>query len=198
MQPIVLTIDILRHGQTDDDTGCLFGASDIALSEDGKAQLLAAASEITNETLTHVVSSPLQRCSWLAKQLQERVTATFEPAFSEMNFGDWEGQKIEHLLQQGHNFHDNISHLSPPNGETYAVFSHRIQKTWHTYVQQHLKQGGHHLLITHGGVIRVILGMILHIPTEQLGTLYIPHATWSRITLVEGERPILWFMNRHA
>ncbi|MDX8388143.1 MAG: histidine phosphatase family protein [Ghiorsea sp.] len=198
MTPPILTIDLLRHGETDTDSNRVYGATDVPLSSKGKVQLLAASNIICEEPLTHLTSSPKQRCSWLPKNLSIPITATFEIGFSEMDFGDWEGQEISGLLAQKNSFQPNLNQLNPPNGESFENFSERVLTTWDKYTKNHITQGGHHLMISHGGVMRVILGKILHIPDEQLSRLYIPHASWSRITLVEGEEPMLWFMNQHA
>ncbi len=196
--PAVLTIDMLRHGETTNNGDRLYGATDIPLSNNGKEQLKSATKNISSEPLSHVISSPKQRCAWLAHELPDHISTNFEPGFAEMDFGDWEGQAVSDLLANEPGFQPNLNQLNPPNGESFTTFSQRVLSTWQAYVNKHLTAGGHHLLITHGGVMRVLLGGILHIPENQLSRLYIPHATWSRVTLVQGEPPVLWFMNRHA
>jgi len=200
--PPILTIDLLRHGHTDAKAGCLYGATDVPLSEAGKEQLMHAFTAIHQEPISHVVSSPLQRCAWLAKIASKTsltpITATFELGFKEMDFGDWEGCDIQTLIEQKNGFQHDASKLFPPNGESFAVFASRVRQTWENYIHQHIQQGGHHLLVTHGGVMRVLIGAALHIPEQHLGSLFIPHASWSRISFVQGEKPMLWFMNRCA
>lgn len=202
MSAPVLTIDLLRHGQTDADPSSLYGSTDVPLSELGKKQLQAAFMAINNQPVTQIISSPLQRCKWLALWANEHtpnsIPATFDHGFREMDFGDWEAQNIETLFAQEKTFQRDISKLNPPNGESFDVFSPRVRMAWNNYIQQHQQTGGHHLMVTHGGVIRVLLGMVLHIPDQHLNNLFIPHAAWSRISLVDGEPPILWFMNHHA
>ena len=200
MSPPILTVDILRHGETEAEAGKLYGATDIPLSDLGKSQALKAAKIIHKEPIANVISSPLKRCAWLSEKLNTRqhISTSYHIGFSEMNFGDWEGKDIQTLIQQEPNFRQDISQLKPPNGETFTDFEQRVSTTWHDYISQHLEQGGHHLLVTHGGVIRLLLGQVLHIPKQYLSSLYIPHAAWSRITFVQGESPMLWFMNHHA
>lgn len=198
MSPPILTIDILRHGETEADAGKLYGATDVPLSNKGKKQLQKAGKSIHQEPIKHILSSPLQRCAWLSDNLDSSVSSTQDQNFAEMNFGDWEGADIQTLIQQHPNFRQDITQLNPPHGETFADFEHRVTTSWQNYIAQHIQQGGHHLLITHGGVIRLLLGQVLHIPKQHLSSLYIPHAAWSRITYVQGESPMLWFMNRHV
>ncbi|WP_038247762.1 alpha-ribazole phosphatase family protein [Ghiorsea bivora] len=200
MSPLILTIDILRHGETETEAGKLYGATDVPLSELGKSQLLKAAKIIHREPIANVISSPLKRCAWLSTKLDTRqhINMRYHIGFSEMDFGDWEGEDIQKLIQQEPNFRQDITQLKPPNGETFADFEQRVSAAWHEYITQHMEQGGHHLLVTHGGVIRLLLGQVLQIPKQHLSSLYIPHAAWSRITFVQGESPMLWFMNHHA
>jgi len=198
MSSPILTIDILRHGETTMDAGKLYGATDVPLSDIGKEQLLAAVKTIHQEPISAVVSSPLQRCAWLAEQLKEEVHVSYERGFAEMDFGDWEGQDIKTLLKQEPNFRLDVSQLSAPNGESFVDFHTRVTTAWQQYIDTHLEQGGHHLLIAHGGVIRVLLGDALQVPMANLANLYVPHAAWSRISFVAKQPPMLWFMNYHA
>ena len=115
-----------------------------------------------------------------------------------MDFGRWEGESLSTLRKNSDYSTSSLANLNPPDGESFTAFSRRVKQCWENYLEKHLAEGGHHLLITHGGVIRVILGMILHIPDTQLQRLFIPHASWSRISLVRGEQPMVWFINREA
>jgi len=200
MSSPILTIDILRHGETEAEAGKLYGATDVPLSELGKSQALKAARMIHREPIAKVISSPLKRCAWLGEKLATRqhIHTCYHIGFSEMNFGDWEGEDIQTLIRQEPNFRQDISQLKPPGGETFADFEHRVLTAWHDYIAQHMDEGGHHLLLTHGGVIRLLIGQVLHMPKQHLSKLYIPHAAWSRITFTQGESPMLWFMNHHA
>jgi len=198
VSPPILTIDILRHGETAMDAGKLYGSTDVPLSNLGKEQLLKAAKKIHQEPIAHIVSSPLQRCAWLAEQLRDKLAVTYARGFAEMDFGNWEGQDIKTLLKKEPNFRRDVSQISPPNGESFLDFHQRVLTTWDKYIAANIETGGHHLLVAHGGVIRVLLGKVLHIPTQHLGNLFIPYAAWSRITFVQGEPPMLWFMNHHA
>ncbi|MCF6208630.1 MAG: histidine phosphatase family protein [Ghiorsea sp.] len=198
MSPPILTIDILRHGETEAEAGKLYGATDVPLSDLGKIQMLEAAKIIHKEPVKRIICSPLKRCKWLSEKFDSDVPATYDHAFAEMDFGEWEGQNIRNLIQQHPNFRTNISQLNPEQGESFLSFQQRVLSAWQAYIERHIIDGGHHLLITHGGVIRLLLGQDLHIPDEHLSSLYIPHAAWSRITFVQGESPMLWFMNHHA
>ncbi len=180
------------------DVGKLYGATDVPLSDIGKEQLLQAVKTIHQEPITQVVSSPLQRCAWLAEKLKDEVPVTYNRGFAEMDFGDWEGQDIKTLLHEQPNFQADVSQLEAPNGETFTDFHGRVKQTWDNYIAEHIEQGGHHLLIAHGGVIRVLLGLALHVPTQHLSSLFVPHAAWSRITIVQDRPPMLWFMNHQA
>ena len=121
-----------------------------------------------------------------------------EQDFSEMNFGDWEGQNTSDLIASGVDFRHDIRQLNPSNGESFHQFATRVQTAWQRYVAQYSQHEEHHLLLTHGGVMRVLLGLVLHIPPQHLGKLHIPHAAWSRVSFIAGEPPVLGVMNRHA
>ena len=74
-----------------------------------------------------------------------------------------------------------------PNGETFVQFRDRVLGAWEQLAA--LPGGSHTLLVTHGGVMRVILPTVLGMPLNRGYPLHIPFACISRVLLnVEGGR----------
>ena len=172
-------IDLLRHGEVKGGS-CYRGITDDPLSTIGWAQMQ---NKTTSQSYWDVIiSSPLSRCHAFAKSLSSelKLPLVTAPAFQEIDFGDWEGKTAAQinpqLLAQ---FYADPVNISAPNGEHFLDFKQRILEAWQASLKTH--EGKHILLITHAGVIRVILANILGIETQHSFRLKIAHACLSSI-----------------
>ncbi|WP_264877432.1 histidine phosphatase family protein [Vibrio agarivorans] len=154
-------IYLIRHGKVS-GAPALYGHTDVPV--DRHIQCVLSENVEAKFSFSRVVTSPLIRCSELAHQIVEHnpeLSLHVEPALMEMNFGDLDGVPFEKLGQLSDTL-DAFSRSpidSPlPNGETLSGFYNRVIRVW-----QRLVQNTHEdtLLITHGGVIRVILAHTL-------------------------------------
>jgi len=80
-------------------------------------------------------------------------------------------------------FWQNPRIFTPPNAESLVDFSVRVLTAWQALIYQH--QGKKVLLMTHGGVIRVILCHLHDQPLESLFDLTVNHADLYSITIPE-------------
>ncbi|WP_339427400.1 alpha-ribazole phosphatase family protein [Pseudomonas sp. RA_105y_Pfl1_P41] len=173
---MTLRLDLLRHGETELGGG-LRGSLDDALTAKGWAQMRAAAVE--QGPWDRVVSSPLQRCARFADELgaQLNVPVTLEKALQELHFGAWEGQSAAALMETdaeglGLFWADPYS-FTPPEGEPVSDFSERVlgavARLHQTYAGERV------LLVTHGGVMRLLLAQARGLPREQLLNVEVGH-----------------------
>lgn len=195
-------IDLIRHGEAEGGP-CFRGRRDDPLSPAGWAQLEAATGTRlrgAGPTDTHkgsviwdrILCSPALRCAQFADHLAERLGLPVQrlDALRERDFGAWEGQPAERLpLEALERFWADPSSYDPPESEPFAVFRQRVLAGW----QQLLEEEGQQLLVlTHGGVIRVILGELLGVPTDRMILLEVPPACRSRLRVPIGDgRPSL-------
>ena len=67
---------------------------------------------------------------------------------------------------------------SAPNGETVSQLQTRVMEALHEHVKLAIAQKSEHLLlVTHGGVIRAILGAILHMDAKGMFNVNLPYAS---------------------
>jgi alpha-ribazole phosphatase len=166
---MTLQLDLLRHGETELGGG-LRGSLDDALTETGWAQMRAAVP--SQGPWDRLVSSPLQRCARFAHELGERLAlpVTLEKDLQELHFGAWEGQNAAELMKTdaqalGLFWADPYS-FTPPEGEPVAEFSARVLAA--VARLQVAYAGERVLLISHGGVMRLLLAQARGLPREQL------------------------------
>jgi len=196
------TIDLLRHGETL-TANRMTGSTDVLLSEQGYAQMQQALKK--SDIYSVIISSPLQRCAGFARDYaaDKNTSLKIEHAFKEYHFGDWENQLTETIWQQHpqalKNFWENPAHCPPPNAENLLSFQQRIEQAFDRIIQQ--AENEHLLLITHGGVIRCLLGSLLAMPLSKISCLQIDHASLSRIVIyVEDGKitPSISFVNQRV
>jgi broad specificity phosphatase PhoE len=129
--------------------------------------------ELKVETL---VSSPLQRCARLAKDLAEQtdLPLEFDANWQERDWGVWDGCAVTdidaHALQA---YYDAPFDYSIDQAETVVAMQTRINQAWLDLVA--LRQDV--LCITHGGPMRLVLRQVLGLSNSALFQLKIDYGT---------------------
>ncbi|CAM4131413.1 hypothetical protein CCOS865_03232 [Pseudomonas reidholzensis] len=183
-----MILDLLRHGETELGGG-LRGSLDDALTEHGWAQMRAAVAQAGPWDV--LVSSPLQRCARFAEELGARLALPVhrEAGVQELHFGDWEGHSAAQLMetqaeQLGLFWADPYA-FTPPAGEPVEAFSARVLAAIERLQGRYA--GKRVLLVTHGGVMRLLLARARGLPREQLLQVEVGHAALVRLTLQDGQ-----------
>ena len=178
-------IDLLRHGESQ-YSHTLRGHLDDELTEKGWQQMQSTIEQLTNQSWDVIVSSSLKRCACFAEQLaeQKELPLVLSPDLKEMYFGDWEGISTQQIYETSPellaNFWQKPSQYCPPHAETLMQFQERVLKGFQDLLVHMQKQNWQHaLVVTHGGVIKLLaclakqqpLDDLLKMPAE-LGNLY--------------------------
>ncbi|MBC2692011.1 alpha-ribazole phosphatase family protein [Pseudomonas kielensis] len=173
---MTLHLDLLRHGETELGGG-LRGSLDDALTPLGWQQMRDAV--VGGGPWSRLVSSPLQRCARFAEELgaQLGLPVTLEQDLQELHFGAWEGRSAAALMETDADalgrFWSDPYGFTPPEGEPVSDFSARVLA-----VVQRLHQayaGERVLLVSHGGVMRLLLARARGLPREQLLNVEVGH-----------------------
>ncbi|RON06616.1 histidine phosphatase family protein [Pseudomonas brassicacearum] len=173
---MTLRLDLLRHGETELGGG-LRGSLDDALTAKGWEQMRAAV--IDQGPWDRLVSSPLQRCARFAEELAERLGLPVEldKNLQELHFGVWEGQSAAALMETDAEalglFWADPYGFTPPGGEPVIAFSERVLAAVERLNQAYA--GERVLLISHGGVMRLLLAQARGLPREQLLNVEVGH-----------------------
>lgn len=185
----ITTIDLLRHGLP--EGGEIFrGRTDVALSAEGWQQMRTA-TELGASPWTQVLHSPLSRCRDFAVELAEKanIPRHENSDFREIDFGDWDGVSFDEVKKtypdQVKRYWQNPLENTPPNGEPMSEFSARLDAGWQRILNE--CAGEHVLLISHGGVMRVLLATVLQMPLAAVSRFEIPYACLSRVKIYQHE-----------
>lgn len=187
-------IVLVRHGETVGNSKLRYhGRTDVALSEEGRAQMRAAAFELRTEAFELVVASPLQRSWESARIVSGGAPVHLDAGLREVDFGRWEGMTSEEIEASDPilyaDWRSNAPGFVYPGGEARAEFRARVERSL-----SEILQGGAAaaLVVVHKGVIRVIVEKLTGAP------------------LAEGEPPLggavgisrdatgTWFVGRHG
>ena len=175
---MTLRLDLLRHGETELGGG-LRGSLDDALTQNGWTQMRAAV--VAGGPWDRLVSSPLQRCARFAAELGEQLNLPvhLDKDLQELHFGAWEGQNAAALMETDAEalglFWADPYAFTPPQGEPVSDFAARVlgavARLHQTYAGERV------LLISHGGVMRLLLAQARGLPREQLLNVEVAHAS---------------------
>ncbi|HDZ57446.1 MAG TPA: histidine phosphatase family protein [Pseudomonas xinjiangensis] len=177
-----VTIDLLRHGETEQGGG-FRGSIDDPLTAYGWEQMHTSCQRA--DPWQGVISSPLQRCAAFAEKLATARALPLEhvAALQELHFGDWEGRHprdlmIEHAELLGKFWADPYA-FTPPAGEHLLAFEKRVLGAVDLLAERYANQ--RLLVVTHGGVIRLLLARARQLPRRDLLQVEVNHA--QRFTL---------------
>lgn len=156
-----LVVTLIRHGLTTyNEESRYIGATDLALSTNGKKQMNELKASLTFSEPFLLFTSDLLRCKETASILFPDKETIEMNELREIHFGDWEGKTYDELREVPSYQKWLLSPFSiaPPNGESFEQFQKRVHEAFIQIVKEGFNKKVEQLIIiTHGGVIREIL-----------------------------------------
>ncbi|KIO78056.1 hypothetical protein TH53_05525 [Pedobacter lusitanus] len=147
-----MEIYLIRHTTPLIKKGLVYGRMDVPLAASFSAEKEHILEQIP-AVLDIVYSSPSFRCKVLAAEISP--VYQMNTALYELNFGDWEGDTWDKVDRaECETWMNDFVNLAPPNGETMLGMQQRVMAFWTELLQQPYQQVA---IVTHGGVIRIIL-----------------------------------------
>jgi broad specificity phosphatase PhoE len=175
-------VDLLRHGEA--QGGARFrGGYDDPLSAEGFAQMTRATAD--DPGWTRVLCSPARRCNEFALSLATRrgLPISVLPELAERNFGEWEGLAAHRIpATELTRFWDDPVGYTPPGGEPFALFRERVLTFWDRVCRE---ADPFSLVVTHGGVMRIVLAEVLRMPPEAAILIEVHLACLTRLRVPE-------------
>lgn len=165
-----MRLDLLRHGETT-LSHTLRGHTDDELTEKGWLQMQSTIQQyVAGGTNWDVIfSSPLQRCNVFAINLAEQLEIPLQlnMHIKEMYFGDWEGISTQSIYENEPellaNFWQFPTKYHAPNGESLEQFLQRVKVGFdEIHTQMKINQWNRALVVTHGGVIKLLTCLARH------------------------------------
>ena len=156
------TLYLIRHGKTRANVEHLYcGSTDLPLSPEGRRELQTLHYSAEG---VRFLTSGMRRTEETLELLFGPVPHQTDPRFREVDFGDFEMKSYEMLKEvpayQQWLTGDNEKNV-PPNGESGEQMGIRVREG----LQALLAQGQDTVLVTHGGVIALLMAELF--PKEQ-------------------------------
>jgi broad specificity phosphatase PhoE len=198
-----MAIILVRHGETALNAARVMQPADTPLSERGRAQaqalgrrLAAAGAGLPPSALTPrlrggepshpagehfsrvtaVLSSDLPRAWLTAEAIAEHCALPIQPSalLQERNFGALRGRPYDSL-----GFDPLVMDEAPPGGESAPAFAQRVNDAFAAMLQAHAGLDGDLVVVTHGLLIRILLGGPLQLPADTLRDLHLANTSVS-------------------
>jgi len=155
----------IRHGESLlNRERCVQGQLDSSLTERGIKQALSLLPELKNIKVETLISSPLLRAketaTIIAKEL--KIKGLIENKIKELFMGEWEGKPFQELIDEEkeifQSFINRPADTKIPGAEKIHLFKKRITEWLDNML---LMEKNTHIIVTHAGVINIILCEVL-------------------------------------
>ncbi len=160
-----MRITFVRHGESESNvTGRWQGQGDSPLSPVGHKQAESLARRLGEASIDLVFSSDLSRAADTARALGRDVT--FEPAFREVDVGDWEGLDRREVAlrfpEQVHALASGAHDVKIGGGESWDDLYRRVDAAF-TGLVERASWAEHIVVFTHGGVMASLFAGLMGI-----------------------------------
>ncbi len=177
-----MDVFLLRHGDCSyDEVKRYVGQGDYPLNERGKQQARSWQHFFVQHPPARVVSSNLTRAIQTAHIVLEQVAIPVEeePALREVCLGEWEGasmERIKHYFPGEYAARgQDLAGFRPPGGESFTDLWNRVVPCF-TALTAQAHEERPLLLVTHAGVIRILLCHVLGMDVQRMFSLGVDYA----------------------
>ena len=195
-----MIITLVRHGEVEEAYHrCYNGHNDITLSNRGEEEAKQLAQVLKAQKFDAIYSSDLRRCRETTEHLLNTVipakVGIYEPQHSdnsntlipiytrelrEKSWGKHEGMTFDAIVKRDALvYEDFLQWITTLDGEPYDTYVKRIK----TFFTQTLPLTPHNnvLVITHAGVIRVLMHLLQEISLEEAFSINFPYSAYTTL-----------------
>ena len=179
------TVWLIRHAATENMEGRCYGWHDVPLSQDGIGQAESLAKRLARSRLSAVYASPLRRALETARILAAPHDVSVETiqGLAEIHFGDFEGLSYEEIQarfpETYQRWMDQPTAVRFPNGEDFHTLQRRALAAISSILARNV--GNSIAVVTHAGIVRILLADALGIPDSHIFRLAQDYAAINRI-----------------
>ena len=175
------TIYLVRHGETDwNRSGTLIGQNDISLNKNGRNQAAKVAQWLKTKGIQSIYASTLSRARETSLIISKatNIEINLDSRLREINAGLWTGRDKEKLKKEEaavwFSWRNGNENIKPSLAESYKDLQNRSMRAFNEICQGMERTA----VVTHHGVIRVILAQLLDVEILDIEKeYYIPPAS---------------------
>ena len=171
-----MKIILVRHGEVQEKYHNKYnGHIDIKLSQKGKTQAKLLAREFENEEFDYIFCSDLKRAKETLFPFKQSLNAAYTDKLREKSWGKHEGLSFDEIIALGDlQYTEFQKWISELDGEPYEAYIQRIKEFFLTYLTS--LNAGSILVVTHGGVIRVLIALVNKLSLEEAFSVSVPYS----------------------
>lgn len=181
---------LMRHGAIEATEEKRFiGQIDLPLTPDGRKQAERQARQLMDIPFSGIWCSDLKRAYETAAIVSRDRGLAIQsaPELREINLGRWDGMAMKQIREQFPDLWkargEDFGNFRPPGAESFADLRQRVVPF---ILRIAAKSAGNTLIITHAGVIRVLLCHVLNMPLSHLFRIHLDYGGLTLIRDING------------
>ena len=192
---------MLRHGEPAAETrGLCYGALDVELSPNGMRQAELVSAALRPQPFAAIYSSPRRRCRASAMILAKDRTCPLETLeeLREIHFGEFEGRSYDEIAETHPDLYrewmERPTEFQFPGGESFELMWKRVTSVGRMLRERYIDRSESIALVTHGGVIRILLAEALALPPANIFRIGQCYGAINRVTYFD-QTPVVELVN---
>ena len=163
-----MLITLVRHGEVEEAYQKRYnGHINISLSSKGEAEAQQLAEHFKDKTFDAVFCSDLKRCRQTLDAFDlQGIRPVYTQALREKFWGRHEGKSFDEIIQSEAFSYENFEQwINALDGEDYTAYIKRVEAFFKGFLLE--SSSGNVLVMTHAGVIRVLMHLLKNISLEE-------------------------------
>jgi len=163
-----MLITLVRHGEVEEAYHKRYnGHINISLSSKGEAEAQQLAEHFKDKTFDAVFCSDLKRCRQTLDAFDlQGIRPVYTQALREKFWGRHEGKSFDEIIQSEAFSYENFEQwINALDGEDYTAYIKRVEAFFKGFLLE--SSSGNVLVMTHAGVIRVLMHLLKNISLEE-------------------------------
>ncbi|MEN0052106.1 MAG: alpha-ribazole phosphatase family protein [Mucilaginibacter sp.] len=176
-----MEVFLIRHTAPDVFKGFIYGRTDVGLAESFDTDKRLVIDKLPDH-IDIFISSPSSRCSLLAREITDSYLE--DGRLMELDFGSWEGKTWDTIDRlESEKWMSDFVNTSPPGGESLNQMNERVMGFWKELLQYPHQRIA---IITHAGVIRLILSAVNSTPLQSLFDINVQYGEVINLNISSG------------
>jgi len=162
-----MLVTLVRHAEVDEAYHkCYNGHIDIELSKNGHNEAKALANAFINKKFNAVFCSDLKRCKQTLQALNLTIKPVYTAMLREKSWGKHEGKTFDEIIASENFTYENFEQwIHALDGENYSSYIQRVEGFFKGFLPA--SASGNVLIMTHAGVIRILMHILQGISLEE-------------------------------
>jgi len=182
-----MDVIFVRHGETLENKGGIYGSPDTSLSNKGKEQILNAKKIVESISFDKVYISPLKRAIETSRILN--LNGVLETRVKEINFGIFEGKTYEEIKreypEEAYAWTNDYINYRIPKGESLMD----LYKRTSNFLEEVVPEDKDIIVVTHEGIIKCALCWVFD-NVEYFYRFKVGNGSITTITINDGYKYI--------